>query len=67
MPFGRFQLYSVLGAVPWAITWGVIGYLLGNNWPLLMAVMKTVGYGGVAVLVAVVVIFLVVRRRVSQP
>jgi membrane protein DedA with SNARE-associated domain len=67
MPFGRFQLYSVLGAVPWAITWGVIGYLLGNNWPLLMAVMKTVGYAGVAVLVAVVVIFLVVRRRVSQP
>ena len=67
MPFGRFQLYSVLGAVPWAITWGVIGYLLGNNWPPLMAVMKTVGYGGVAVLVAVVVIFLVVRRRVSQP
>jgi membrane protein DedA with SNARE-associated domain len=67
MPFGRFQLYSVLGAVPWAITWGVIGYLLGNNWPLLMTVMKTVGYGGVAVLVAVVVIFLVVRRRVSQP
>jgi membrane protein DedA with SNARE-associated domain len=67
MPFGRFQLYSVLGAVPWAITWGVIGYLLGNNWPLLTTVMKTVGYGGVAVLVAVVVIFLVVRRRVSQP
>jgi membrane protein DedA with SNARE-associated domain len=53
--------------VPWAITWGVIGYLLGNNWPLLMTVMKTVGYGGVAVLVAVVVIFLVVRRRVSRP
>ena len=67
MPFGRFQLYSVLGAVPWAITWGVIGYLLGNNWPLLMTVMKTVGYGGVAVLVAVVVIFLVVRRRASRP
>jgi membrane protein DedA with SNARE-associated domain len=67
MPFGRFQLYSVLGAVPWAITWGVVGYLLGNNWPLLMTVMKTVGYGGVVVLVAVVVIFLVVRRRVSQP
>jgi membrane protein DedA with SNARE-associated domain len=67
MPFGRFQLYSVLGAVPWAITWGVVGYLLGNNWPLLTTVMKTVGYGGLAVFVLVGITFLVLRRRVSRP
>jgi membrane protein DedA with SNARE-associated domain len=67
MPFGRFQLYSVLGAVPWAITWGVVGYLLGNNWPLLTTVMKTVGYGGLAVFVLVVITFLVLRTRASRP
>jgi membrane protein DedA with SNARE-associated domain len=66
MPFGRFQLYSVLGAVPWAITWGLVGYLLGNNWPLLQTVMRTVGYGGVAVVVLGVITFLVLRRRVSR-
>ena len=66
MPFGRFQLYSVLGAVPWAITWGVVGYLLGNNWPLLLTVMKTVGYGGVAIVAIGVVTFLVLRRRASR-
>jgi membrane protein DedA with SNARE-associated domain len=66
MPFGRFQLYSVLGAVPWAVTWGVVGYLLGNNWPLLMTVMKTVGYGGLAVVVLGALTFLVLRTRVSR-
>jgi membrane protein DedA with SNARE-associated domain len=66
MPFGRFQLYSVLGAVPWAITWGLVGYLLGNNWPLLTTVMKTAGYGGVALVVVAVVTFLVLRTRASR-
>jgi membrane protein DedA with SNARE-associated domain len=67
MPFWRFQLYSVLGAVPWAITWGVIGFLLGNNWPLLTAVLKTVGYGGLALVVVAGVTLLFLRRRASRP
>jgi membrane protein DedA with SNARE-associated domain len=67
MPFGRFQLYSVLGAVPWAITWGLVGYLLGNNWPLVTTVMKTMGYGGLAVVILAVIMFLVLRRRASRP
>ena len=67
MPFGRFQLYNVLGAVPWAITWGVVGYVLGHNWPLLMTVMKTAGYAGVAIVIVAVVMFLVVRRRGNRP
>ncbi len=66
MPFGRFQLYSVLGAVPWAITWGLVGYLLGNNWPLITTVMKTVGYSGLAIVIVGVITFLVLRRRASR-
>jgi membrane protein DedA with SNARE-associated domain len=67
MPFWRFQLYSVLGAVPWAITWGVVGFLLGNNWPLLTAVLKTVGYGGLALVVVAGLTLLFLRRRASRP
>src|ERR1700730_3883960 len=67
MPFGRFQLYSVLGAVPWAITWGVVGYLLGHNLPLLRPVLKTVGYGGLALVVVAGVTLLFLRRRASRP
>ena len=63
MPFWKFQLYSVLGAVPWAITWGLVGYLLGNNWPLLSAVVKAVGYGGLALVVLAGVTLLLLRRR----
>ncbi|GAC1617317.1 MAG: DedA family protein [Candidatus Dormibacteraceae bacterium] len=67
MPFGRFQLYSVIGAVPWAITWGLVGYLLGNNWPLLERVVRTAGYGGLAVVVIGGVILLALRRRATRP
>ena len=63
MPFWKFQLYSVLGAVPWAITWGLVGYLLGNNWPLLSAVVKAVGYGGLALVVLAGLTLLLLRRR----
>jgi membrane protein DedA with SNARE-associated domain len=66
MPFWRFQAYSVLGALPWAILWGVVGYLLGNNWPLLTTILKASGYGGLALLVGVVVIYLAVRTRVIR-
>ena len=67
MPFWRFQLYSVLGAVPWAIVWGIVGYTLGNNWPLLTTVVKTAGYGGLAVALLVGVTLLALRRRASRP
>lgn len=66
MPFWRFQFYSVLGALPWAILWGVVGYLLGNNWPLLTAILKASGYGGLAILVIVVLTYLAVRTRVIR-
>jgi membrane protein DedA with SNARE-associated domain len=63
MPFWRFQLYSVLGAVPWAILWGAVGYLLGNNWPLLTTILKATGYGGLALVIGIAVIYLAFRTR----
>jgi membrane protein DedA with SNARE-associated domain len=32
MPFGRFALYSFLGAVPWNLALAYLGYALGQNW-----------------------------------
>ncbi len=66
MPFWRFQLYSVIGAVPWAITFGLLGYLLGNNWALLQRVTSLLGYGGLVVIGLAVVAFVVLRRRASR-
>ena len=66
MPFWKFQLYSVLGAVPWAILWGLVGYLLGNNWPLLTTVVKAAGYGGLGVILLAGLTFLLLRRRGSR-
>ncbi|HVD01004.1 MAG TPA: DedA family protein [Candidatus Dormibacteraeota bacterium] len=63
MPFWRFQAYSVLGAMPWAILWGLVGYLLGNNWPLLTTILKAAGYGGLAAVAGVAVIYLLFRTR----
>lgn len=66
MPFWRFQLYSFLGGTAWAITFGLLGYLLGNNWPLLMTTVRYLGYGGVSVLVLVLITILVLRRRAHR-
>jgi membrane protein DedA with SNARE-associated domain len=67
MPFWRFQVYSVLGAIPWAIAWGLVGYFLGNNWPLLTTLLKDSGYGGLALLAGFAVIYLAVRTRAIRP
>jgi membrane protein DedA with SNARE-associated domain len=66
MPFWRFQAYSVLGAIPWAVLWGVVGYLLGGNWPLLTTILRASGLGGLALAIGAVVIFLTLRRRATR-
>lgn len=32
MPFGRFFLFSLLGALPWTVLFTYIGFVLGHNW-----------------------------------
>src|ERR1700693_2700431 len=59
MPFWRFQVFSVLGALGWAVGIGVAGYLLGDNLPLIAAIVRGIGIGGL-VLIALVAITLVV-------
>ena len=62
MPFWRFELFSVLGGLAWAIIIGAAGYLLGDNLPLIEAIVRGIGIGGL-VLVALIAITLVVMSR----
>jgi membrane protein DedA with SNARE-associated domain len=66
MPFWRFQLFSALGGLAWATVIGVAGYLLGSNLPLLVAIIRGIGLGGLVVVVLLAVILAVARRRGGQ-
>jgi membrane protein DedA with SNARE-associated domain len=66
MPFWRFQLFSALGGLAWAIVIGVAGYLLGSNLPLLEAIIRAVGLGGLALVVLLAAILIVAGRRAEK-
>ncbi|MFA5828901.1 MAG: DedA family protein [Candidatus Gracilibacteria bacterium] len=40
MHYPTFFFYNLTGGIVWAITFGVFGYALGNNIPLLMSIVK---------------------------
>lgn len=62
MPFVRFQVFNALGALGWAIVVGAAAYLLGNNLPLITAILRDTGVVGLVLLVVMVVVVLVARR-----
>jgi membrane-associated protein len=61
MPLGRFQVFNALGGLGWAIVVGTAGYLLGNNLPLITAVLRDIGIGGLVLVVVIVVAILGAR------
>jgi membrane protein DedA with SNARE-associated domain len=63
MPFWRFQIFSAIGGLGWAATIGVAGYVLGSNLPLLEAIVRGIGIGGLVVIALIVVILFVAQRR----
>jgi membrane protein DedA with SNARE-associated domain len=62
----RFLIFNAAGAVAWATTFGIIGYLLGYSWDTLE---QWIGRSGLFLLVAIAVIgvlaVLRARRRAS--
>ena len=66
MPFWRFQLFSALGGLAWATVIGVAGYLLGSNLPLLEAIIRGIGLGGLALVVLLAVVLILAARRVER-
>ena len=67
MPFWRFQLFSALGGLAWATVIGVAGYLLGSNLPLLEAIIRGIGLGGLVLVVLLAVVLILAARRVERP
>jgi len=66
MPFWRFQLFSALGGLAWAVVVGVAGYLLGSNLGLITAVIKGIGIGGLAIVGVLIVIAVLARMRAAR-
>ena len=67
MPFWRFQIFSAIGGLAWAIMIGAAGYLLGSNLDLIETIMRGVGIGGLAIVVIIIVIAVLAQRRASRP
>jgi len=67
MPFWRFQVFSALGALGWSIAIGLAGYLLGNNLPLIGAILRALGFGGLVLIVLIAITLVVMRERGRNP
>jgi membrane protein DedA with SNARE-associated domain len=66
MPFWRFEVFSALGALAWAIAIGIAGYLLGDNLPLIAAILRDIGIGGLVLVVAIVITLVVMQRLAAR-
>jgi membrane protein DedA with SNARE-associated domain len=66
MPFWSFQLYSLLGGMAWAVAIGGAGFYLGANWGLVERAVRYVGLGGLAVVAALIVLALLLRKRAQR-
>jgi membrane protein DedA with SNARE-associated domain len=66
MPFWRFQLYSAIGGFLWAAAIGTAGYLLGSNLPLLEAIIRGIGIGGLVVIALIAGVLVVAQARASR-
>lgn len=66
MPFWRFQLFSAAGGLAWAAIVGAAGYVVGGNLPLLEAIVRAMGIGGVVFVVVIVSFLLVAQERAAR-
>jgi membrane protein DedA with SNARE-associated domain len=66
MPFWRFQLFSAAGALAWAVAVGAVGFLLGNNLPLIESILQDIGIGGLVLVVLILITLVAVRWRAAR-
>src|SRR5579884_2116456 len=65
MPWRAFLFWNAAGGVVWATIFGTLGFVLGNNLPLLGRILKTLGVLG-GVITALVVVGLLIAWRVQH-
>lgn len=66
MPRRSFFFWNAVGGTLWALGYGLLGYILGHNLPLLGEVLRVIGTGGIialALFIAAVLVWWFVRRR----
>ncbi len=65
MKWKTFLLYNALGGITWATFYGIIGYYLGENLPLLFSVLRSINKIGICLfgLVIVTVVIITIRKR----
>ena len=66
MPFWRFQVFSAIGGLLWAALIGTAGYVLGNNLPLIEAIIRDIGIAGLIALLLIALVLLVARERAAR-
>lgn len=66
MPFWRFQVFSAIGGLMWAVLIGLAGYFLGTNLALIEAIVRGVGVGGLVVIALIAVVLLMAQARASR-
>jgi membrane protein DedA with SNARE-associated domain len=66
MPFIRFTVYSLIGAVPWVLGFALAGEALGSDWKSLRKGFEYVDYVVLALVVLGIVYAVVRRRRVRR-
>ena len=66
MPWRSFLLWNASGGLVWATIYGLLGYILGRNIPLLSAVLRIIGIGGVVALVLFALVVLILWRRSAR-
>jgi membrane protein DedA with SNARE-associated domain len=59
----KFFVFDAAGAICWATLWGILAFEFGRNLPLLEQILKSVGIGGVALVVLIAVALYVLHRR----
>ncbi len=55
MSYSKFTLFNALGGVIWATCFGILGYIFGQNLPLLERIAKTIGWALTIPLVLIIV------------
>ena len=58
MHFGKFLLYSTLGAFPWVLALAYAGKLMGDNWVSVRQLLHNLDYPILAVLIAAVAYYI---------
>jgi membrane protein DedA with SNARE-associated domain len=66
MPFWRFELYTLIGCVPWVTGLTLIGWAVGDQWESWHRRFQVLDYLVVAAIV-IAVVYLVVRQRRRRP